>query len=488
MLFTSIQFLIFFPLAVFAFFVFPKKFRWVILLGASYYYYMSWRPKYLLLLLALTIFSYVVGLLLDREQRPVVRRIFLTAGILASLGMLFLFKYFSFFGETLQILSDQIGMSISLPAFTFLLPIGISFYTLQTMSYMIDIYKGVIKAERHPGIYALFVAFFPQLVSGPIARANQLLPQLHQFQSPEYEALVRGLQRMAWGFFKKLVIADRLALLVNTVYGDPMSYSGLPLLIATYAFTIQIYCDFSGYADIAIGAASVMGIRLQENFQQPYLARSVPDFWRRWHISLSNWLRDYVFYPLSRSVGRSRLVNKPWLNTIIPPMLTMAVSGLWHGADWTFVFWGLLHGLFMVVTVSLNRSKKFFDWFSRLPPAITTGLSIFVTFNLVALAWIFFRANSLTDAAYILTHLFTNIELNSSLFELMPGGKYEFVIAGLAILVMELVHWLERRDGSVRSLALRQPLWIRWLAYYGLVLSILMFGKLGLTEFIYFQF
>jgi D-alanyl-lipoteichoic acid acyltransferase DltB (MBOAT superfamily) len=283
------------------------------------------------------------------------------------------------------------------------------------------------------------------------------------------------------------VIADRLAVLVNAVYGDPGSFAGLPLILATYAFAFQIYFDFSGYADIAIGAARVLGIQLVENFQQPYLATSIPDFWRRWHISLSNWLRDYIFYPLSRSLARSRYGSGSWLNLILPPLVTMGISGLWHGANWTFVIWGLLHGVFMIVAVLMNRFKPFTQAMSRLPGWASTGLQVLVTFHLVLLTWIFFRANSIADAFYILSHLFVDLKGQTPVLELF-GGSYQLWIALAALLTLTCIHWLGGADGNIRAFALRQPLWLRWLGYYVLVVCILMFGKLGTTEFIYLQF
>jgi D-alanyl-lipoteichoic acid acyltransferase DltB (MBOAT superfamily) len=408
--------------------------------------------------------------------------------LFASLGILFFFKYFNFTNRTLLSVFDRLELSYVIPDVNLLLPIGISYFTLQTMSYTIDVYRGTIKPEKHAGIYSLFVAFFPQLVAGPIGRANHLLPQYYETHAPEYERIASGLQRMAWGFFKKLVIADRLALLVDTVYGNPTAYTGTPLILATYAFAFQIYCDFSGYADIAIGLARVMGFKLTENFQQPYYAQSIPDFWRRWHISLYNWLRDYIFYPLRRALIRRQPKSNSLLNFIIPPMVTMLASGLWHGANWTFIVWGALHGVFMAVSVMWSRKKSSINLPFALPSWLVTGIKIFATFNLVSFAWIFFRANSLPDAVYILKHLFVNLELRASLFGLIPGGGYEWMIALLAIILMEIVHWLQINNGSLRNLIRRQPIWLRWSIYYGMVVVIFMLGKFGTTEFIYAQF
>jgi len=488
MKFNSIQFLVFFPLVAIAFFSIPHRWRWMLLLGASYLFYASWNPKYIIVLLTMTAIGYLSGLLLEKEMHPTTRRFILTLSLLASLGILFFFKYFELSSYVLHAIFGQLGIAHLIPGFNLLLPLGISYFTFQTLSYVLDVYRGVIKAEHHAGIYALFIGFFPHLTAGPIARANQLLPQFHTVQAPDYEMIVSGLQRMAWGFFKKLVIADRLALMVSTVYDDPTAYTGAALILATYAFAFQVYCDFSGYADIAIGAARVIGFKLQENFQQPYYAQSIPDFWRRWHITLYNWLRDYIFYPLSRMLRRSGLNSDNLLVMMLPPMLTMLASGLWHGTNWLFIIWGALHGIFMVSSVLWNRRINSLRLPFSLPPLVENGIRIFATFNLVCFAWIFFRAHSLSDAMYIIQHLFVNLEINVSLFDLMPVGWYDWLIALLAILLLEIVHWQQRENSSLREVIRRHPVWLRWSLYYGLVIAIFMFGKFEAGEFIYARF
>jgi D-alanyl-lipoteichoic acid acyltransferase DltB (MBOAT superfamily) len=481
MLFNSIQFLIFFPVIATIYFLLPHRYRWLLLLVGSYYFYMSWKPEYIILILASTLIDYSVGLKLGSESRPAIRRRWLLLSLVTNLGLLFSFKYFNFFNDSFRQLFQMANLSYPVPALNVLLPVGISFYTFQTLSYTIDVYRGKIQPERHLGVFALFVSFFPQLVAGPIERSGNLLPQFYQKTAVDYERIISGLQRMTWGFFKKVVIADRLALLVNTVYNHPTEFSGMPLIIATYAFGFQIYCDFSAYSDIAIGAARVMGFDLMENFRQPYYARSIPEFWRRWHISLSTWFRDYVYLPL----GGNRVKLPHWVFNIL---VVFVVSGLWHGANWTFVIWGALHGLYMVGTILGQQVWAKIGKPVKLPSAVLAILKIFITFNLVSFAWIFFRANSLADATYIATHLFSNFELRISLYGTMPGGVFEFAIALLAILLMELVHWLQMTKGSIRHIISSQPVWFRWSVYYALVLLIIMFGNFGLTEFIYFQF
>ena len=488
MKFNTLEFLAFFPVVATLFFILTHRWRWILLLAGSYLFYMSWNPKYIIVLLVVTAIGYLAGLWLTKETDPKRRRFILIFSLLAILGILFFFKYFNQANRLLPAVFSQLVGSDFLSGIRVVLPLGISFFTLQAISYIIDTYRGVARPEKHAGIFALFIAFFPHLTAGPIARANHLLPQFYEPHAADYEKIVTGLQRMAWGFFKKLVIADRLALLVNPVYGEPSSYTGAVLILATYAYAFQIYCDFSGYADIAIGVARVMGFQLQENFQQPYYAKSIVDFWRRWHISLYDWLRDYIFYPISRALRRSRMRSKDILGLILPPITTMLVSGLWHGTNWTFLVWGSLHGIFMVISVLTIRSKNRLHLPFTLPSPITAGLKIFATFNLVSFAWIFFRANTLSDAVYIVGHLFVNLEIPQSLFDMMPGGWYEWMIALLALLLMEAVHWIQQRDGSIRTVIRRQPAWLRWSAYYGLVMVIVMFGKFEANEFIYSRF
>lgn len=479
MLFNSIQFLIFFPLVAFAYFAMPQRYRWAFLLAASYYFYMSWKPEYIVLIIGSTLVDYYVGLRMGKADTRAARRPYLILSLCVNLGILFGFKYLNFFSESARMLFDQVNIFYGVPAFDLLLPVGISFYTFQTLSYSIDVYRGKQKPERHLGIFALYVAFFPQLVAGPIERSTHLIPQFRQKHDFDYDRVTSGLKLMAWGFFKKLVIADRLAVFVDAVYNSPQEYTGVPLIIATYAFAFQIYCDFSGYSDIAIGAARVLGIDLMENFRLPYLAKSIPDFWRRWHISLSTWFRDYLYIPL----GGNRV---PMGRMAMNLMIVFVLSGLWHGANWTFVLWGALHGLFMIIAVLISSLWRKGSGVDIGAPRLVKVLQIAGTFNLVCFAWIFFRANSIGDAWYIVTHLFSGLELRAG-YGIGGGGAYELSIAALAIVIMELVHWLRQR-GDLQRLFMFQPIWVRWTAYYALVFFILVLGKFGVSEFIYFQF
>ncbi|MCB0064655.1 MAG: MBOAT family protein, partial [Caldilineaceae bacterium] len=338
MLFNSLQFIIFFPAVVTIYFLLPHRYRWLLLLAASYYFYAAWQIEYTLLIFISTAVDYAMAHLMAQSEKLWHRRAYLGVSLLVNLGLLFGFKYFNFFNESVRATLNLFNIFYNVPAFQVLLPVGISFYTFQTLSYTIDVYRGKLAPERHFGRFALYVAFFPQLVAGPIERATHLLPQFHQPMTFNQTRIASGLRLLLWGMFKKVVIADRLALYVNQVYDHPGDHGALTLLIASYFFAFQIYCDFSGYSDIAIGAARVMGFDLMENFRQPYMARSIAGFWRRWHISLSTWFRDYLYIPL----GGNRVARWRWYSNLF---LVFLVSGLWHGAAWHFVIWGALHGL-----------------------------------------------------------------------------------------------------------------------------------------------
>ncbi|MCK5082965.1 MAG: MBOAT family protein, partial [Candidatus Omnitrophica bacterium] len=408
MLFNSLHFLIFFPVVVLAYFSMGHRFRWIFLLCASYYFYMCWKPEYVLLIMASTLIGYYTGLQMDKATVRSRRKMFLILSLVSNLGILFAFKYFNLLNDSLRAGFNHFNILYNIPAFDVLLPIGISFYTFQTLSYTIEVYRGNQKPEKHLGIFALYVAFFPQLVAGPIERSTNLLPQFYQRQRFDLQRIKNGLLLMAWGFFKKLIIADRIAVLVNQIYNNPTDYSGAPLIIATYLFAFQIYCDFSGYSDIAIGGAQVLGIDLMKNFKFPYMAKSVSEFWKRWHISLSTWFRDYLYIPL----GGNRVTTQRWFFNII---IVFLISGLWHGANWTFVIWGALHGFYILFSFVTAKKRQSMASLLRLDqyPKIWGAVKTFITFNLIVFAWIFFRANSISDAMYICAHLFSGNEFGA---------------------------------------------------------------------------
>jgi len=406
--------------------------------------------------------------------------VLLILSIAATCAVLFVFKYFHFVVDSVVLAAGWAGWQLHSPALQILLPIGLSFHTFQSLSYVIEVYSGRQKAEHDFVTYATYVMFFPQLVAGPIERPQNLL---HQFREPhrfDYLRVTSGLKRMALGFFKKLVIADRLALYVNDVYAQPSAHNGLQLTIATVFFAYQIYCDFSGYSDIAIGSARVLGFRLMENFDAPYSSRSIGEFWRRWHISLSTWFRDYVYVPLGGSrAGTSRL----YTNLLV----TFALSGLWHGAAWTFVVWGLVNGAYLVLGNWTRPVRE--AAYGRLGIAATNpmrvAVSTAVTFGLTCAAWVVFRATSLSDAGYILTHFVTGwdvgaIRTEQFLLRQMP-------VAILSIGVLEVAGWVNRRRPLIPMVA-RQPVLVRWPVYVGCVLTIVLFGVFRSSQFIYFQF
>lgn len=480
MLFNSLEFAAFFVVVVMVYFAIPHRFRWMMLLASSYYFYMCWKPEYVFLIMFSTLVDYLVGLrmsILDEKKR---RRKYLLLSLTCNLGLLFFFKYFNFLNQSMNEALQAFNIFYDAPVFHVLLPVGISFYTFQTLSYTIDVYQGRIPAERHLGIYALYVSFWPQLVAGPIERTGQLLPQLRRHHTFDYDRVVGGLRLMLWGLFKKVVIADQLAVYVNAVYNHVGDYQGMPLLLATFFFAIQIYCDFSGYTDIARGAAQVMGYDLMENFKRPYFAKSIREFWQRWHISLSTWFRDYVYIPL----GGKRKVKWRWYNNL---MITFLLSGLWHGANWTFVVWGGLHGCYLLVeNLSTTFQARLANhWFPGEHGFLNRLVRVTITMIMVCFAWIFFRANSMADAWTII----------GSMFLIQPDDLGASVIglpAFLRVIALLLILWsvdMAERRRSIQQVVSRLPLPVRWAVYTGSVWIIALAWVFGVQqEFIYFQF
>lgn len=503
MLFNSVEFLLFFPAVVILYFSISYKYRWIILTAASYYFYMCWKAEYILLIIASTLINYYSGLAIEKSNPKKLKKTILIINLIINLGTLFAFKYLNFFSASVQKVLNLFNIFYNNPSLNILLPVGISFYTFIALSYIIDVYRGVRKAENHIGYFASYLSFFPQILAGPIARSTSLLPQFFEKHDFDSQRVSDGLKLMLWGFFKKIVIADRLAILVNQVYGNPQNHEGFTLLIATYFFAFQIYCDFSGYSDIAIGAAQVLGFRLMENFKRPYHATSISDFWNRWHISLSTWLRDYLFLPLAYYFTR-KMPKKEYLNLktdkltyTFSALITFLLCGLWHGANWTFVVWGVIHGFYLIFAVWTKKITNKVYLFFKLKKGSTFRnlVDVFITFHLVLFAWIFFKANSLSDALYIITHIFP-LNLNDFIAILNSTGATEAVfgltkrgllLAIISIVLMEVVHLMQLK-GSVRNMLSRKPLIIRWAVYYLLIISIISFGEFNMQEFIYFQF
>lgn len=481
MLFNSFEFLLFFPFVVGLYFILPHRFRWAFLLAASYYFYMCWKAEYLVLIVLSTVVDYYASIQMNKFSEKQKRKPFLYLSLVVNLGVLFGFKYFNFFSESANTVFNQLNIFYDVPTFDILLPVGISFYTFQTLSYTIDVYRGRLNPERHFGMFALYVSFWPQLVAGPIERPQNLLPQFYKKKSFNYENVTSGLKLMAWGYFKKMVIADRLASLVDPVFNNPQWHDGLTHMFATVAFAFQIFCDFSGYSDIAIGAALVMGFKLMKNFDSPYWSRSIGQFWRKWHISLSTWFRDYVYIPL----GGNRVVKWRWYYNLF---ITFTISGLWHGANWTFVAWGAFHGLLLVLE---NMTANFRDRFSSIHSNIVlryfkSSIQVFVTFVLVCIGWVFFRANTIDDA-FLILHRMSNPDLKLDM-DFLSAHTAKFAV--LAVIVMMGIQLVRELSGkSIRDLVSKQHVLIRWPLYISLILVILFFGTFhSQSEFIYFQF
>jgi alginate O-acetyltransferase complex protein AlgI len=481
MLFNSLEFLIFFPVVVIIFFAIPHRFRWILLLSASYYFYMSWKAEYVLLIIASTLIDYYAGLKMGSTPEIGRRKNYVILSILSNLIFLFSFKYFNFFNDSFREFLNYLNIFYDVPSFNLLLPVGISFYTFQSLSYSIDVYRGEREPERHLGYFALYVAYFPQLVAGPIERSKRLLPQFYQEHKFDYHRVTDGLQLMLWGFFKKIVIADRLAIYVNEVYNNPADYYGLHIILATYFFAFQIYCDFSGYTDIAIGAAKIMGIDLMKNFDRPYFSKSIAEFWKRWHISLSTWFKDYLYV----SMGGNRVFKWRWYYNLFVVFL---ISGFWHGANWTFIIWGALHGFYMVFAI-WTKKLRFKATNSNLFIRLIFNnkyAKIFFTFHLVFFGWMIFRSNSMADVFILINNA---LEINFSQLATLKLSTswYEFTITIFSLLILEFVHFLQGRY-SISKIINNRPIFLRYALYYVVIFYILIFGQFDQTDFIYFQF
>lgn len=495
MLFNSIDFLLFFVVVVTAYFLIPHKFRTLLLLLSSCYFYMDFVPIYIAILFFTIIIDYFAGIFIENASGKK-RKAFLILSLLANIGILCYFKYFNFLNENLTQLLSSLNYNNSIPNLTILLPIGLSFHTFQAMSYTIEVYRGNQKSERNFITYALYVMFFPQLVAGPIERPQNVLYQFKEKHYFNYTNAVDGLKLMAWGLFKKVVIADRLSEMVDYVYNAPSHFKGLPLIISTLFFSIQIYCDFSGYSDIAIGSARIMGFRLMRNFDRPYSSSSMSEFWQRWHISLSTWFKDYVYIPLG---GNRVVVWRKYYNIFI----VFLISGLWHGASWNFVIWGAIHGLFLMLYQFYDslRGKKSntkelaihkFNYLKQ-------GISILFVFLLSSFAWIFFRAKTFKDAKYIITNSFSEIQsqiaslsiknvdvLNSTVY--LGTNGLNFIVAFISIFLLFLIEYLQSKY-NIKAKLTNTNFLLRFGAYASLILLILYFGVFGKNvQFIYFQF
>lgn len=469
MLFNSIAFLLFFPILCALYFCIPAsqlRLRNLLLLVASYYFYMNWDPAYALLLLTSTVITYLAALGIGYFKEKRKKKICLVSSLVLNLAILFLFKYFNFLAMNIETALQASGLAVNMPKFALLLPVGISFYTFQALGYSIDVYRGTVKIERDFPTYALFVSFFPQLVAGPIERSQNLLPQFKQQHRFDYDAVMSGVKLMVWGYFMKLVLADRCGIYVDTIFNNVDKHNGGSYLVASLLFPFQIYGDFAGYSLIAIGVARVLGFRLMENFHRPYFACTIGEFWHRWHISLSTWFKDYVYIPLGGNrVGKLR----NYFNLLI----TFVVSGIWHGANWTFLCWGTIHGILLCIEKAFGISKqkytgakKLFHWAA--------------TFVLVCFAWILFRANNLSDAVSVVTGIFTNLGT--------PKPEYaNFMAIGLAMTVLLTKEFADEFNWKIRVADSKSWL-VRHIYLIIMIAYIILFGVLGGDQFIYFQF
>jgi alginate O-acetyltransferase complex protein AlgI len=477
MLFNSAEYILFLTAVIIGYFLVPQRARVWLLLAASYVFYMRWRWVYGFLLFGVTLVNYLAGIAIATTSRARYRAFALAGAVSVSIGLLGVFKYLNFVNGSIRTLVGMWGYRYGIGELDILLPVGISFFTFQAVGYTIDVYRGSCPAEKHLGRFCLYVAFFPQLVAGPIERAGNLLSQLTRRNHFDLDRFTSGAKLIVWGLFKKIVIADNLAVYVNRVYESPSGYSGATLLLATYFFAFQIYCDFSGYSDIAIGSARILGYDLMQNFRLPYLATSIRDFWKRWHISLSSWFTDYLYIPL----GGNRVSVPRWAFNITVVFLA---SGLWHGANWTFVAWGALHGLYYLIEALWQRFIKPQGARSILPAAVAGPVKIVVTFHLVLLAWVFFRAATISDAVLILSRIAT--DLGGRLY-LGPSQLATFVSA-LLILVLLGVQILQSRQVVVLHAGQpRLPRVLRWGGYLAMLHVLALLGR-GANEFIYFQF
>ena len=477
MLFNSWQFAVFLPIVFALYWSLPHKFRWTLILIASYWFYMSWNVKYVVLILFTTVISYISAILIERYRKHA--KPIMIMALVACLGVLFVFKYFNFVSQSVTDFLHMFAIPVHPVTLKLMLPVGISFYTFQTLGYVIDVYRGETRAEHHFGIYAAFISFFPQLVAGPIERTNNLLPQIREYHEFDYSKAVYGLKLMAWGFYKKLVIADVLAVYVDKVFNDVYSYKGFALLLTSFFFALQIYCDFSGYSDIARGCSKLFGIELMQNFRSPYFASSIREFWSRWHISLSTWFRDYVYIPLG---GNRCSKFRHYMNL----MITFMISGLWHGANWTFVIWGVVHGLAQVFENILGVKREC--------RGIVRGVRVCIVFTFCVMAWILFRANNITEAFYIFSHVFSGI--TKPVLYLGMGGRNAGVLRSgiisisITVFVLFIYDYISMRKNceALANMHIRSK-FIRWTVYMLLGLAVLFLSPKGVaTEFVYFQF
>ena len=447
----------------------PHRYRWAFLLSISCYFYLVFKPEYILILFFTILIDYWAAIWIEKAEGTR-RKALLVVSLISNIGVLAIFKYYNFFNTNIESFLRLFSIHDPIPFLDIVLPIGLSFHTFQAMSYTIEVYRGNQKVEKNLGIYSLYVMFYPQLVAGPIERPQNMLHQFYEEHFPDFERIKAGLMRMCWGFFKKVVIADRLAMVVNESYNHVSDSSGKTLLVSTFFFTFQIYCDFSGYSDIALGAASVLGFDMMENFRSPYFSRSVSEFWSRWHISLSTWFRDYLYIPL----GGNRVSLSRWYFNLL---FVFIVSGFWHGANWTYIAWGLLHGLYLVIAIM--KDKAFEKMNLKFTPTMwLSAVNMLFTFVLVMLTWVFFRASTITDATIIFKKIFT---IQSNEIAVFALNKWEMYFSLVLIILLLL------KEKWIPVIPTRNT-WFFGVLFLGLCFITYLFGVFNFTQFIYFQF
>lgn len=494
MLFNSLDFLIFFPIVVLIYFIIPRKIRYIWLLVASYYFYMCWNTKYALLIGISTLITYISGLIIGKCQKGWSKKLVVALSFVSNLGILVFYKYFDFILENINAVLGKCNMQLVSNPFDIILPVGISFYTFQALSYTVDVYRKEVEPEKNPLKYALFVSFFPQLVAGPIERSKNLLNQVKNIENIKvwnYDRVANGFILMVFGMFQKMVIADRVSVFVDSVYNNLHAVGTMETVFAAVGFSIQIYCDFAAYSTIAIGAAKVMGFELMENFDTPYFAASIKEFWRRWHISLSSWFKDYLYIPLG---GKRKGKIRKYFNL----MVTFLVSGLWHGASWNYVVWGGLHGIYQVFGEILAPvRKKLVKVFKVNDGVFSYKLGqILFTFSLTSLTWVFFRAETIREALYFFKRMFTVwnpwVFFNEGLYEYgLDRVEVNILFAALIVLLLaELLKYFKKQ--RISEFLMEQNLWFRWIVVIGMIVACVVYGEYGISfdsnQFIYFQF
>lgn len=479
MIFNSWQYAFFMPAVFLFYWLVPQRVRWIVLLLSSWIFYALWSLKYLLLLITLILTTYYAAIVIENVQNCKVKKTVFLTSVIICVSVLFAFKYLNFFIENASRAFVLLGIHFQIKSLQLMLPVGLSFYVFQMIAYVTDVYKGKIQAEHHAGYYAVFISFFPQLLSGPIGRGGALIPQYRMEKHPDEKTLTEGAKILIWGYFKKCVIADNLAVFVDRVYADLPAYKGFALALAAVFYSFQIYCDFSGYSDIAIGSARLLGIHLADNFKVPYLSQSIREFWSRWHVSLSQWFRDYIYIPLGGSrVNRSR----ECLNL----MITFLVSGLWHGASWTFVFWGFIHGIARVCE-RLFTPDKHKSAVKSIKPIKTL-----IVFSFVTLAWVFFRAASIRDALYVISHMMVGLTspvnyILDGLQAIMLGKKLLVCMIVICFLPLVLYDMIQKQNEKEKIQKINPA--AKWFFYAFLGVSILLFTPKNIApDFIYAQF